>query len=250
MLSVELLARMVEIVLGEVSKRLSREGSGAKRRFARVLLAQYEDLKDYRDAIEELRVLLERERSLVPSGRVTPGTAKQAAAISQRISSLTAQLTGRFQGELTAAVTGRGRIPRAEAARRRQSVLAIYDSQLAAMIDLANFDDTSVASIAARLAELNFDWESQVVTLFDPSVDEFPTTWLPSLNRALRVAAAEQVDDLEISFGPGFKTLDLTAKTDHERLIEFLRYNQTTVGRLIDKTASFLGGHFAIEDLL
>jgi hypothetical protein len=82
MFPVDIIASLIETILGDVGKDIIGKGRDPKRRFARDLFTVYDAAKEYRSWCEFLLEMLERERRLDTEQRMSWSTAYTAQKVS------------------------------------------------------------------------------------------------------------------------------------------------------------------------
>lgn len=149
MFPIDLLKKLIEVLLSEVFKDEYSRSRHPKRRFARELLAVYEDVKVYSGCCRQFLEMLERERELVPSGRVTPGTARELRTLTRAMAEIIRSIIDRFGDDVhrtfidpESAKARRRRIYPHGRGERDRTVLEIMYPELASILDRATESDT------------------------------------------------------------------------------------------------------------
>jgi hypothetical protein len=251
MFPVELLSRIVEIVLGDVAKDAVKRGQDRKRRFARELFGYYEVVKEYRQLCQELISLVEREKQLVPSGRMTPGTARHIQEVSLRMAERVETLVGAFEGELWDYRRDPEGGDSKPDARRRFGVLEVYNSQLARLMDCANHMDHHVSHLAKQMSALWVDWDKQQLTFLEPS-PEGVAAYIEGIGLRLDIGGL-QAREPEVPGSAtlrGFVTIEFEKAADCILLVDTLKKNVSAIDELLEAIAAFLREKVEMADLL
>jgi hypothetical protein len=244
MFPVELISKIVEIILGDIGKNILAKGRDSKRKFARDLFSYYESVKDYRRLCVDLLKLVERERRLIPSHRLSPGTAKKIQSISDEMTELISIIVGKFEGEWTDHLREavHGESPSKEA-KKRFDVLELYDSQLAVLVNRANSMDTSVAYLASLLSRQKVNWDDQQIMMLSPCATDLPV-------------AVESIyggwwrDKNERELVKSMQAIKFADDMDYEILRNLIVHNMEVIDELAKSIAEFLKSYVALEDLL
>jgi len=243
MFPIALITKIVETILGDVGKDLVSKSRSSKRRFARSLFSYYETVKDYRTHCTDLLSLLERERELVPSHRMTPGTAKNIQRISDEMTDVITTIVGQFEGEWSSRLRGElyGESP-SKQAKKRFNVVELYDAQLAKLIDQANTMDTHIAYLASELSQLQVNWETQEILLLNPAEADISKIVELFEGRGRMINSNEIISQ--------FQVLKFTEDEDFEIMRTLLSKNVEAIDKLVEGIANFMKVNFHLEDIL
>lgn len=240
MIVIDVIAAIVERVIGEVASAAVSSGVDRRRSFAKELLAYHEALGRYRDLCREYLALVERERRLVPSKRMTPGTARELQGIADGMTRQVSVIAGTFETEVLEALAGE-RLQRKRSkrrrkhARRRFGTLEVLDPNVANLVRRAMYVDVRTAYAISDLSRQGVDWQAQQITM--PVLAGSP--W--------------QVDcpgEREEASTARPTTISFSDDDDVEALKALVRYNIETVDDLTTKMADFIRRNLTIDDLL
>jgi hypothetical protein len=235
MFALDFLGKMVELVVGDIAKKRVGASLDSKRRFARELLGYYEELKNFQADLLLAVALLQRERELVATRRITQGTAEHLNALSCRMTDRLAALAKVYDHDLYAyARPERGTKAKA---RRNHAVVEIMDDELSKLMSVAYRNDEDIISLLSRLSLTQFNWEKQEVSFLamtNASVEDFDAV----LGRS--------------SHGPQrfLQILSLTNEQDYQQLLNDLNESGVRVEGLVKRLAGFMKEKFSLEDLL
>lgn len=246
MFPIELISKIVEIILGDLGKNLIAKSYDSKRKFARELFSYYEAVKAYKRLCIDLLELVERERRLVPSHRLSPGTANKIQLISNKMTQLISIIVGKFEDEWThklrKAIYGESS---SKQAKKRFNVLELHDSELAQLMQHANSMDTSVEYLASLMSRQVVNWNEQQIMMLSPHAKDVScvAVAVESINRwGSNINEENLVKHL--------KAIKFTDDKDYEILKNLLTHNIDVIDKLAESIANFLKSYASLEDLL
>jgi len=248
MFPLDLLQKLVEIVLGDTIKNELQRRRDPKRKFARELLTLYEDIGRYRALCVELLHELEQEHQLIPSGRITPGTAADIQRLSADMQSLVKTILDRFGSEIHHLLWKRTR----SGDRHERAVLEIHDPQLTQLMDAVYFAEGATVQFMDVLSHQLVDQKSH--RIYMPKQSREATTALARhLNqgrRSLRDASPSAELFQQAQLTGLYDIFDLTNRQHFAALCALIGKNIEGAEELGTAIASHLREHYTVGDLL
>jgi len=255
MFPIDIIASLIETILGDVGKDIVGKGRDPKRRFARDLFTVYDAAKEYRSWCVFLLEMLERERRKQPDRRMSSHTAYEAQKVSDNLVALVRIMMGTFQSDLLRNGQGRRRSSDA-AARKKFKVLEIYDAHLAAVLERAMRIDMGIAYIAGAMSQQKFDDETQDILFLDPTSAEDVRAVIDCIDdfedgegRA-SFLGGNRYDLEKRKIAKFFRRANFAKDEDFAMFAALLRRAISVIDEFTETMATFIKANYKIEELL
>jgi hypothetical protein len=155
MLVMELLKKLFEIILGDFSKIIINRGINPKRKFARTIFWYYETILEYKQLCIESIKIITHERELVPSKRITPGTARKLQQRANKMAILVRDMIEIF--ERRTELLGKS--------INKVNLIQLFDPKLARLMSEAIGIDMKISYVVSEYTQTNIDWNTQQISV-------------------------------------------------------------------------------------
>jgi hypothetical protein len=233
MIPTKILEAIITKLTGDAAGKFLARSTDEKGKFARMLLTYHRSMEEYSKLTKELLELLHREHELIPSGRVSSGTARRIGQIAERMTDAVGKMVRIFQHEWSTSVNERFR---SEGASRRTEILTIFSPEFALLLEATTVGEVVISTAAESLSRDWLDWDEQKMYIFDPTLSEIP----PNV----------QISELACHSKMHRRALDLRNTVDHAFLIGALRDVISRIDQCLTQLRQFMSKHFTVADML
>ena len=232
MFPIGVIEKVAEAVLGPVAQHFFKK-KDEKQRFAQSLMRYYYGLRDYAEAVGELRRHLDEQKRW--GGVMAPATVDRVRGLSTHLADLVEEFLGTYEFHVA-------RDAKSTRSRRQAAVIDIYDQQLSSMIQAAHAHDLVVTRSDSAIGSWIVDYDKQTINLLDQTA--------PDLGKIMFAYSFEEKYEPPPRPGSHYLTLKFKSDDDFAKLMRMIDENAIVVGRLRKRVSGFLKEHFEVSDFL